>query len=232
MKNVLFCLVAFALLIFCSCTRVREEPEAFPRHLVYSGVKAKGKIRLFYNKKEITDQAEINRVLSDTSTRLGRSFKDLAVNLTFPLHKAGDTLLTFIHPDTVRLSNSLYTSVLQNRTFTFTSINRLAYNGSPGEIDPFAFGKHKPIQGPSLPILTGFTHSAYPVSIAYGDNSSMELPVMGHIFKRVTKNGSSYSGKVSSVNGVFNEFDETFVSNMQEGDTLLIQEYIYELKVR
>ncbi|MDQ1089139.1 hypothetical protein [Siphonobacter sp. SORGH_AS_1065] len=232
MKKVSLVLMAFTLLVFWSCEKGIEQPTVFPKYFVWTGVKPKGKIRLFYDKKEITDQVEIDRVLNDTSKHFGESFKALNVYLTIPVPQIKDTVLTFTHPDTVRFRNSVYTSLLKDHMFTFTSGDRVLYNMSTGEIDPFSFQKHKPVQGPALPLITGYTHSAQLVHVAYGDYNSMELPVMGSVFKRFVKNSLGTSGYINSMRGVFNEFDEGYILKMQKGDTLLIQEYLYELKAK
>ena len=232
MKKVSLALMAFALLVFWSCEKGIEQPTVFPKYFVWTGVKPKGKIRLFYDKKEITDQVEIDRVLNDTSRHFGESFKNLNVYLNIPVPQIGDTILIFTHPDTVRIRNSVYTSLFKDRMFTFTGLDRVFYNRSTGEIDPFSFQKHKPVQGPALPLITGYTHSAYLVHVTYGDYNSMELPAMGTIFKRFIKNSFGTSGYMNSMRGVFNEFDKNYIQKMEKGDTLLIQEYIYELKAK
>ena len=221
MKQVPIFLIALVLLALWSCETDQDEPVAFPKYLVWTGVKPKGKIRLFYDRKEIKDQAEIDRVVNDSSNfNSPVNRKDY---LSYPQQATGDTVFVLSSPDTMRLFDQEFTSVWKDRKFTFTSVRSVEMDENPTVPTYLNFYKNTLFTGPHQSTF-GPKYKARGVIVAYGDYSTLTLPVMGYFHKN--------SNRSSFVNGVFNEFNEEVIEKLQKGDTLLIQEYVYELKAK
>ncbi len=220
MKKVSFLLVCFALFLLWSCKKDKDQPVSFPKYWIVNSVTPKGIYRLFYDNKEITDQAAINKFLSDSSTHLKGQYLNRKVYME--THRAiGDTIFTMPKADSMVLNKWVkYNVSLHDHTYTFKGKEVIVINPNDDVAKSLSFLKYKNITNGCVPnkICTG--HESF---ISTGDDKVMQLPVIAITLK--------YSEGVLSQAGI-NAFDETFPPKMPKGDTLLIREYVYELKAK
>lgn len=241
-----------SLLLFSSCAKGREELFSFPKTLTKSSVRPVGKVRLFYDKKEILDQAIIDRFLNDTTTQsfahlpgqpIGSFFgsgnfpnpskpdpqtrKDY---LSYASATSDEIIFTFLTKDSLRLGQINYFVTHQGDKFTFTSaplhesylpesssslINKNLYETFyPDYINKKATVPHV------APSVTSKVH----IINASGTYNVIQLPILCSFYKR--------QGYQQAIRGSIAAFDETYPSRMQQGDTLVVQEYMHELKTK
>ncbi len=173
MKKLSLLPVAFALLVGWFCSKDKEEPMSFPKHFVWTGIRPKGKLRLFYDKKEITDQTLIDTFLTDkiTDERYNRRryllFEDQMV--------FSDTLLTFLAKDTLKASFGAYVVSHKDHKFTFVNHHSIAFDYRTFDVRKTDFVKHR-IKNDSY--IPSNWYTVTDVFNAYGDYNTINLPVL------------------------------------------------------
>ncbi|WP_133163330.1 hypothetical protein [Siphonobacter curvatus] len=228
MKKVPLLVGAFLLLVLWSCKKDQDESIPFPRYLVMDYVKAKTPIRLFTAGKEITDQSIISAFLKDsTYTGFERYTKHASY---FGYEKSpitADTLITFTHSDSVVVgkfdvySNPRRSVVRKGKELVIISpIYAIRLSNSP--INEIV--KHNLIIEDYMHLPNEVRlYKVREVYAAYGDYNQLEMPRISYFYKRGNR-GNSLS--------TLNEFDESYITKVAKGDTLVVQEYLLGLKAK
>lgn len=217
-------LILLLVIIGCKKTEIEQPPE-FPSTLYLNRISIKSKIRLYSDKKEITDKAVIERFLKSNG---GFRLKDSSF--------VSDEHIKFFSPDSAEIPNSFNSLLItkNGKQLIFKSTNKLivtkeaiqsSYNMSKyrSEFEPVWDNKF----------------SGYNMLVGYGNYSELNLSVFE--YRRVSWNTFSdpdnyylhpqlYRGSASGTR--FNEFDESYVNSIRKADTLAIREFFYSFKKR
>lgn len=217
-------LILLLVIISCKKTEIEQSPE-FPSTLYLNRISVKSKIRLYTNKKEITDKVVIDRFVKGNG---GFKLKDSVF--------VSDEHIKFFSPDSAEIPNSFNSLLItkNDNQLIFRSTNRLivtkeaiqnSYNMSKyrSEFEPVWDGKF----------------STYNMLVGYGNYSELKLSVFE--YRRVSWNTfydpdyyylypEMFRGSVSGIR--FNEFDESYLNSISKADTLAIREYFYSFTKR
>ncbi len=218
--------VLLLLLVINSCKKTDiEQPPEFPSTLNLNRISIKSKIRLYTDRKEITDKALIDRFLKING---GFELKDSSF--------VSDECIKFFSPDSAEIPDS-FNSLLVTKNdnqLVFKSTNRLIVTR---EAIQYSYNMSK-YRSEFVPVWDS-KFSTYNMLVGYGNYSELNLSVFE--YRRVSWNTFTdpdnyylhpqlYRG--SSSGRRFNEFDESYVNSISRADTLAIREYFYSFKKR
>lgn len=207
-------LFAISILLFAiSCNKSSIEPNvSFPISLYYENVTEKTKIRLFVNKKEVTDATQIsNYVKRNTFTSVNDyNFKNLKITFV-----KKDSLLFLSDPTKYYYKND-------GGIFTITTPYNVKVKESDFKNAVMLFPYQKtPIIGSS-----NFDFSANEFLIGRGNYDLFSLSIVAFKLKSRISQNSIFE----QFGGLYNEFNENAISKLTSTDTLLVQEFKMNFK--
>lgn len=213
------------LLAIISCKKTEIElPTEFPSTLYLNRISIKSKIRLYSDKKEITDKIVIDRFLKNNG---GFRLKDSSF--------VSDEHIKFFSPDSAEMPSSFNSLLItkNDKQLIFKSTNKLIVTK---EAIQYSYNMSK-YRSEFKPVWDS-KFSTYNMLVGYGNYSELNLSVFE--YRRVSWNTyydpdyilhpEIYRGSSSGTR--FNEFDESFVNSISKADTLAIREYFYSFKKR
>jgi hypothetical protein len=217
-------LLLLLVVIGCKKTEIEQPPE-FPSTLYLNRISIKSKIRLYSDKKEITDKAVIDRFLKNNG---GFTLRDSSF--------VSDEHIKFFSPDSAEIPNSFNSLLItkNGKQFIFRSTNKLIVTKEAIQ-SSYNMSKYRSEFEP----VWDSKFSGYNMLVGYGNYS--ELNLSSFEYRRVSWNTFSdpdnyylypqlYRGSASGTR--FNEFDESYVNSIRKADTLAIREYFYSFKKR
>lgn len=217
-------LILFLVIISCKKTEI-VQPAEFPATLYLNRISIKSKIRLYTNKKEITDKVVIDKFLKSNG---GFRLKDSSF--------VSDEQMKFFSPDSAEMPNSFNSLLItkNDNQLIFTSTNRLIVTK-----EAIQYGYNMSKYRSKFEPVWDSKFSGYNMLVGYGNYSDLNLSVFEYM--RVSWNTfydpdyyylypQIYRGSASGT--MFNEFDESYVNSISKADTLAIREYFYSFKKR
>lgn len=216
-------LLACVLLLFIiSCEKTEIDPPEFPATLYLNRISIREKIRLYTDKREITDQNVIESFLKSNG---GLRLKDS----TFESKE----YIQFFSPDSAAMLNA-FSSLLvtkKDNQFIFKSTNKQIVSKEAIQ-SSLNMSKYR---SDFEPVWDG-KFSTYQMLVGYGNYEAIDLSVFE--YTRVSWNTfldpdyhlhpEIYKGVASGIR--FNEFDEAYVNSLSKADTLAVREYFYSFK--
>jgi len=229
MMKYLYVFLLATIILACKKADIEQESNQLPSTLYLFSISQKSKIRLFSNKKEITDQKVIDHFLKD--------FKDFEIRDT---SFASDENLVFLTADSASIPNQF-----ESLKFIKTGDQILFKSNNIHIItaDQLTNYKMAKYQSEIEPVWDS-KYRVYNMLVGYGNYSEFKLSVFNYSvtmwhknfsndyfgFNDTTSNDYTYKSKASGK--VFNEFNESYINSVAESDTLAIQEYFYSFKKR
>ncbi|QRR00754.1 hypothetical protein [Dyadobacter sandarakinus] len=218
-------LYALLFISLLSCERPEiEQPAEFPSTLYLSRISIKSKVRLYTAKKEITDQAIIDRFVESNG---GFRLKDSSV--------VSDEYIKFISPDSAEMVNSSSSFLItkNDKQLLFKSTKKQIV--TQGQMkSSFNMLKYRSEFEP----VWDNKFSTYNMMVGYGNYSELSMSVFEYLRVWWTTSFDSLFFqhpdlyKASSYGKTLNEFDESYVNSIGKADTLAIREYFYLMKKR
>jgi hypothetical protein len=215
-------IISLVLTVFLlSCKKEDLREPQFPSELFLTSIKKKQGIRLFTNKREITDPKAINDFVKG-STYFG--IRDSLVNtnekITF---KSIDSAFVGSNPNP-------YTIESRGDTLKFFS----ALGGSFTEevarlLYPMSRYRGKLVYSP----FSGYM--AQNIMIGYGNYNRLNLSVYSYKLTRANKfvlNDEEHVFRSGYAGKTFNEFDTSYINRVLDTDTLAIEEYSFIFEKR
>jgi len=225
----LYVFLLATIILACKKADIEQESNQLPSTLYLFSISQKSKIRLFSNKKEITDQKVIDHFLKD--------FKDFEIRDT---SFVSDENLVFLTADSASIPNQF-----ESLKFIKTGDQILFKSNNIHIItaDQLTNYKMAKYQSEIEPVWDS-KYRVYNMLVGYGNYSELKLSVFNYSvtmwhknfsndyfgFNDTTSNDYTYKSKASGK--VFNEFNESYINSVAESDTLAIQEYFYSFKKR
>lgn len=212
MKKELLCkfiLLVFSISIF-SCKEDKiDKPVSFPHTMYVDKITSKSDLKLFSNKSEITD------VITKTNFVSNVPNFDL---LTQPLDPTEN--ITFVTQDTIIFSSSTIKFAVEKSgdQYLFYSdffYADITFKGVVYDLLRFNYPKTP------LPSASGFQYKTKEVRVAHGDYTDLQLSVLSYKIKQ----GNSWESET-----LFNEFNDSVISEIGLNDTLAVREFIIYLK--
>ena len=229
MMKYLYVFLLATIILACKKADIEQESNQLPSTLYLFSISQKSKIRLFSNKKEITDQKVIDHFLKD--------FKDFEIRDT---SFVSDENLVFLTADSASIPNQF-----ESLKFIKTGDQILFKSNNIHIItaDQLTNYKMAKYQSEIEPVWDS-KYRVYNMLVGYGNYSELKLSVFNYSvtmwhknfsndyfgFNDTTSNDYTYKSKASGK--VFNEFNESYINSVAESDTLAIQEYFYSFKKR
>lgn len=229
MMKYLYVFLLAIIILACKKADIEQESNQFPSTLYLFSISQKSKIRLFSNKKEITDQKVIDHFLKD--------FKDFEIRDT---SFVSDENLVFLTADSASIPNQFESLkfIKTGNQILFKSNN--IHIITAGQLTNYKMAKY---QSEIEPVWDS-KYRVYNMLVGYGNYSELKLSVFNYSVTMWYKNFSNdyfgfndttstdYTYKSKASGKVFNEFNESYISSVAESDTLAIQEYFYSFKKR
>jgi len=208
--------------ISCKKSEIKQLPE-FPATLYLNRISVKSKIRLYTDKREITDKTVIDRFVKSYG---GFTLKDSSF--------VSDLYIRFFSPDSAEFSDTFNSLLVtkNDKQLVFKSTRKLIV--SEEDIQNFYnMAKYRS----EFERMWGSQFSHYNMFVGYGNYSELNLSLFE--YNRVwwnTHGDPNYyldphrRGRASGT--WFNEFDESYVNSLSKADTLAFREYFYSFKKR
>jgi hypothetical protein len=215
-------LIFLLVIISCKKTEIEQLPE-FPSTLYLHRISIKSKIRLYSDKKEITDKAVIDRFLKRNG---GFRLKDSSF--------VSDEHIKFFSPDSAEMPTSFNSLLItkNGKQLIFKSTNKQIVTKEAIQYS-YNMAKYRSEFEPVWDSKFGI----YNMLVGYGNYSELNLSLFE--YRRVSwyiYNDPNYYldplNRGSASGTWFNEFDESYVNSISKADTLAIREYFYSFKKR
>lgn len=208
---------AIAILIsilFFSCKKDKQEESAdFPQDLHFTNMVETRGLRVFTNKTEITDNEVKARFIKGSST----------FNTT--PRPGYEWMITFQSKDVLNIDALKFAVTKNDDLFLFYADQQQSGKNNDPVYDMLKYSYAK------TPVInvSGADFLTKEVLAGHGDYKELNLAMFQYRLKR----GDGVK-TVLSINegGIFNEFNEQFITKLGVNDTLAIHEYVYNMKAK
>lgn len=214
MRNTFYPLVISVLIL--SCSKKTETTTSFPKTVSVTSLNKKGNLRMFVSGGEILDADLINK--------LAAQFNGLSTTKDATANLLGS--ISFPNKDTLKLIPSINptTHVVQRNGTDFLFIGTKELSILSTDLTPYIQKYSQALV--AAPASSGYAYTTKATMYATGDYNELSLSQLIYLIKRSTGT-SSWSAEVKTL---FNQFNPSVIQKLGIKDTLLIQEYIVDLK--